>query len=92
MVKKAMRQPKWMAMGVMIKGAISDPTAAPLLKMPLPNPRSAGGIRSAMIRVAQGQLKASPTPSTARVISNCLPPEMNAAAAPAADHRPTAAA
>ncbi len=90
MVKNAIRQPKWMAMGVIIKGAISEPTAAPLLKMPLPRPRSAGGSRLAMIRVAQGQLKASPMPSTARVASNCLPPEMKAAAAPAADHRPTA--
>ena len=75
-------------MGVMISGAMSDPTAAPLLKMPLPNPRSSGGSTLAMIRVAQGQLKASPTPSTARVARSCRPPEISAAAAPATDHSP----
>src|SRR5919108_5459143 len=48
-MKNAQRQPQRIAIGVMITGAISEPMAAPLLKVPLARPRSVGGSMSATI-------------------------------------------
>ena len=76
----------------MIAGAIRAPNAEPLLKIPLPKARSAGGNMLATTRRAQGKLKASPTPSAARVAASVRQLPTKAAAAPATDQNPTARA
>src|SRR5687768_4362787 len=60
------RQPQLEASQAMSGGDKAPPTAAPVLKMPMPSARSRAGNHSAMALAAPGQLPASPKPSTKR--------------------------
>ena len=60
------RQPQLMASQAISGGDRAPPTAAPVLKIPMPSARSLAGNHSAIALAAPGQLPASPNPSTKR--------------------------
>jgi hypothetical protein len=60
------RHPQREASQAMRGGDNAPPTAAPVLKIPMPSARSRGGNHSAIDFAAPGQLPASPKPSTNR--------------------------
>src|SRR5262245_47147549 len=66
------RQPYAIASHAMIGGDSAPPTAAPVLKIPIPSARSRTGNHSPTALAAPGQLPASPKPSTARQIQKPL--------------------
>ena len=63
---KVGRQPQMVASQAISGGDSAPPTAAPVLKMPMPRARSRAGNHSAIAFAAPGQLPASPKPSTKR--------------------------
>ena len=61
-----MRQPYTVASQAISGGDSAPPTAAPVLKIPMPSARSWTGNHSPTTFAAPGQLPASPNPSAAR--------------------------
>ena len=62
---KVARQPYVGASHAMMGGDTAPPTAAPVLKIPMPSARSRTGNHSPTTFAAPGQLPASPKPSAA---------------------------
>ena len=80
------RQPYTVASQAMIGGDSAPPTAAPVLKMPMPSARSRTGNHSPTTLAAPGQLPASPNPSAARKTPNAVAVRAVACASAASDH------
>src|SRR5258707_2230551 len=83
---KVGRQPQYEASRAMRGGDSAPPTAAPVLKMPIPRARSFGGNHSAIDLAAPGQLPASPSPRTERQKAKLVMLRAAAWATAAIDH------
>jgi hypothetical protein len=83
---KVGRQPHDEASQAMRGGDNAPPTAAPVLKMPMPSARSRGGNHSAIDFAAPGQFPASPKPSTKRQKAKLVMLRAAACATAAIDH------
>ncbi len=86
MITNVGRQPQTVASQAMNGGESAPPTAAPVLKIPMPSARSRTGNHSAIAFAAPGQFPASPKPSTKRQDAKLVTVRAVAWAAAATDH------